>query len=320
MLVLLVYLSGEGSGLLGRVEVEELGEAYHCPVRVEDRLATIEDCGKDFVWRLAYAKLAGKIISEGNLDELEVLMADPYFKEDHTGFAVNVWKLDTEVDSSELKKKFGNLISGKPNLSDPKEIFDIFVKGERIWITIRIWENDPKDFAKRHPQRKPAFHPTSLKPKIARWLINLSGLKPGQSLLDPFCGVGGILVEACLLGIKSTGVELDKRWAEGARRNLEYYGIENARVINEDFFKWENGQYDAIVTDLPYGRSSKMQGETLNFYEHAFEKFAEHSNKAVVMGPMNLEKTLERCGWYVKRKLSLPVHKSLERWVHICLR
>ena len=39
-----------------------------------------------------------------------------------------------------------------------------------------------------------------LPPKLAQIMINLAGLQPGDTLLDPFCGSGTILQEAALLG------------------------------------------------------------------------------------------------------------------------
>jgi DNA modification methylase len=38
--------------------------------------------------------------------------------------------------------------------------------------------------------------------------------KPGQSVLDPFCGVGGTLLGASLCGRKATGIEINPRWIE----------------------------------------------------------------------------------------------------------
>ncbi len=46
------------------------------------------------------------------------------------------------------------------------------------------------------------FHPQMIKA-----LINVMGLKPGDTVLDPMMGSGTVLIEACLMGINSIGIE-----------------------------------------------------------------------------------------------------------------
>lgn len=44
-------------------------------------------------------------------------------------------------------------------------------------------------------------------PQMIKGLMNVMGLKPGNTVLDPMMGSGTVLVEACLMGIKSIGVD-----------------------------------------------------------------------------------------------------------------
>lgn len=43
-------------------------------------------------------------------------------------------------------------------------------------------------------------------PQMIKGIINVMGLKPGDIVLDPMMGSGTVLVEACLMGIRSIGV------------------------------------------------------------------------------------------------------------------
>ncbi|MGE5606805.1 MAG: TRM11 family SAM-dependent methyltransferase [Bacteroidota bacterium] len=45
-------------------------------------------------------------------------------------------------------------------------------------------------------------------PQMVKALINIMGLKPGDVVLDPMMGSGTVLLEACLMGIKSIGVDV----------------------------------------------------------------------------------------------------------------
>ena len=307
--MMLIYLSGvERIPLL---EVKALVDAYNDKIMgTRGRIVLVER--GEFVPRLAFSKMAGEVICK-TTRELDL---PDYFKVDHTGFAVETWGVKGK-ESLKMKIRFADKIKGKPNLSNPKEVFDLVIDGDKVWISRRVWENDPKEFMKRDPKARPVFNPTSLKPKLARLLVNLSGIKPGERLLDPFCGVGGILIEASLMGIDATGIEIDKRWADGARKNLDYYRLK-ANVINADFLEWEDGRFDAIVTDLPYGRSSKLKGDMETFYKNAFKKMEKLSKKLVVMGPMDLSSLLD--GWELDEVVKMRVHKSLDRWIHVCSR
>ena len=50
-------------------------------------------------------------------------------------------------------------------------------------------------------------YPAKFVPQIARWAINYSRIKPGQILLDPFCGSGTTLLESKIVGINSYGID-----------------------------------------------------------------------------------------------------------------
>ena len=46
-------------------------------------------------------------------------------------------------------------------------------------------------------------------PQVARALLNIFGAKPGQMVLDPFCGSGTTLVESLQLGISAIGTDIN---------------------------------------------------------------------------------------------------------------
>ena len=48
------------------------------------------------------------------------------------------------------------------------------------------------------------FHPQMIKA-----IINIIGVKPGETILDPMMGSGTTLVEASLMGIHAMGIELN---------------------------------------------------------------------------------------------------------------
>ena len=56
-------------------------------------------------------------------------------------------------------------------------------------------------------------------PRMARTLVNIAGYNRGDIMLDPFCGTGGILIEAHLLGARVIGSDFDPLMVLGSRQN-----------------------------------------------------------------------------------------------------
>lgn len=52
-------------------------------------------------------------------------------------------------------------------------------------------------------------YPARMIPQVAKWLINHYALSLNDVVLDPYCGSGGVLVEARLNGINSIGVDIN---------------------------------------------------------------------------------------------------------------
>jgi tRNA (guanine10-N2)-dimethyltransferase len=90
-------------------------------------------------------------------------------------------------------------------------------------------------------------------------MVNLSGLRPGETLLDPFCGTGIILAEAGSVGGRIYGMDFSEEMVKGAARNLENLGLPRSGMVRADAMRTSQvyrTTFDHIVTDPPYGRAS----------------------------------------------------------------
>jgi len=148
-------------------------------------------------------------------------------------------------------------------------------------------------FSQRVGGKRPFSHPVTLDPKLARCMVNLSRVKRGQTLLDPFCGTGGILIEAGLMGCKPIGVDISKEMIQGCGKNLEYYNVFGAKLIQADFFETDI-ETDAIATDPPYGKSTSLKEPLEEFYEKVLGKISGMSHEySCVAAPSEIDlKTL----------------------------
>ena len=63
---------------------------------------------------------------------------------------------------------------------------------------------------KARPKKIKSF-PHELDWKLTRVMINLTGLKEGETVCDPFCGTGTTLLEAESMGIHAVGLDFDEK-------------------------------------------------------------------------------------------------------------
>lgn len=104
-------------------------------------------------------------------------------------------------------------------------------------------------------------HPGKMVPALARRIVETYSTA-GQLVLDPMCGIGTTLVEGAELGRRCLGVELEERWANLARANLDHAlaperrGLADVRVGDArrlpELLADVAGTVDLIATSPPY--------------------------------------------------------------------
>lgn len=172
-----------------------------------------------------------------------------------------------------------------------------------------------KDLESRRAPMRPFFSPVTLHPKFARFMVNISGTKKGDTILDPFCGTGGILLEGLILGRNVIGNDSSLVMVKGARLNLKYYGFTSEIHCSDIRNLKIKKKIDAVVTDMPYGRSSPVLGDIESLYRISFMKFSEFLKPGgycvIILENLNwldLNDSLD-----VIKIISMQVHRSLTR-------
>lgn len=140
--------------------------------------------------------------------------------------------------------------------------------------------------------------------------------------MDPFCGTGGLLIEASLIGAEAYGCDVDEDVIGGCEKNLKSLGIKNyhlaiadARKLNE---KYKNF-FDAVATDPPYGISTSTMGVTLEqLYSDTMKTLHDilkPGRYACIMAPqkVDIEQYAEYSGFKVVERHFERMHKSLVR-------
>jgi len=208
------------------------------------------------------------------------------------------------------------------SLGNPKTTVLFVITKKEVYVTKVLWKVPKGRFIGREPIKKPAFHPTTLKPKLARLLVNLARAKKSKTLLDPFCGTGSVLIEAAILGCKPVGVDIDADMIKGSKTNLKFYK-QKASVILGNATKLHKliklSSIDAIATDPPYGRSTKVVAESI---QHLYKDFFLSANEVLkpkhflsVLYPhyINAKKLLNKKQWQIVFESEMYVHGGLTR-------
>ena len=248
-------------------------------------------------------KMSGLFLGEDNFEVLKNAKT----------FACRIENLSSKkFEIPELESSMGDMISklsqAEVDLQNPDIIiYLIFTNQENFFGFSR-----PTKITKR--PKKVRKHPHELDWKLARVMINLIGLKEGETVCDPFCGTGTTLLEAESMGIKAIGVDFDKKMYEISKENLGVNGF-NSKVINADFSEFTNMQekFDGVVTDLPYGTASKSSEDPKELIKKFVSKLPRRK-KIAIMCKKGFEKELNM---NPSKTYDIFRHKSLTRTILI---
>jgi len=265
----MLFFSGE-SETLPKAEVLSILASVNANYRTiyeKDRIFIFES-DVDFPFnRLSMSKIACEFIDFSEIENLDYLAQEVAKKISGT-FCVRSKSLKEK--NNEIESKFGGLIlkhnkNLKVDFSKPENTV-MCIYNENIFVGL----NKPiEKFFLRRPKKRAFFTPTTMSPKLSKCLVNLTRAKENDKILDPFCGSGGILIEAALMNMEIYGTDISYKMVEGSKKNLEFYPrktIVRGNALDEKF----DVKFDGIVTDLPYGRSSYTSDKDLN---SLYEKF-----------------------------------------------
>lgn len=159
----------------------------------------------------------------------------------------------------------------------------LFSFDQQIFLGQTIVVQDIDEWTKRDRHKPFADHKMGmLPPKLARTLVNLAQLKEDQTLLDPFCGSGTVLMEGMLLGLNVIGSDSDQNRVGGAGRNLawiekNYQTRVNYSVITSDATHIDqrlNPSFiNAIVTEPFMGKLTPQDHEIDNILKGLYKLY-----------------------------------------------
>ncbi len=320
-----IELSGEHA-TLPRAEALAALEAERVQVREvawSSRLLRLDAVGpvERAVHRLGLAHFVCEEMARGDLEVLRRCARSTDLG--GKSFCTRAHALEGELDRAAVEGSLGADFrrTGRVDLTHPNVEFRVLLADEFLLGRI-LHKVDRAGLEARKVTHRAFNLPISLHPKLARALVNLSRVPAGGVLLDPFCGTGGVLLEAAHVGLLPVGSDLRRTMVAGARKSLRPFGAE-AAFLAADAGRgpWRKGRIDGIATDPPYGRAASTRGEPpLRLYERAFTAFLDalpSGGHAAVVLPNEDAIEIGQGHLEVIERHSVRVHRSLTR--HFCV-
>lgn len=195
--------------------------------------------------------------------------------------------------------EIANSITGRPDLQNPLVEF-VLVASPKGWHFGRIISKSDRSWA-AHTKKLHSYS-SSISARMARAMVNMAG-RAGKKLLDPCCGAGTILIEAASIGLEAVGCDSNPTWPPKARENTQHFGL-SVEVFVADA-REIGGVFDAIVTDLPYGRNIPTDAKQT---EEILAHLRELAPIMVLVAGQPLDDVLGRLGY--KSRLAATAKKG----------
>lgn len=238
--------------------------------------------------------------------------------------AVRLGGVNKSIRRVDLESKVGSVVQDmvprmQVRLQRPDLTFACVLYEDRFLLGVSGYLKPAGLIAPRRPRKRPVFHPSTMPPKIARCMVNLARASPGAIFADPFSGVGGIAIEAAVIGCRVLVSDASLRMLKGARRNLKHFELPAEGFLNADARSLPTQGLDAMATDPPYGRGSSTMGTKVTVLVNEFIEGAQNSLKkgahVCICAPVevDVEGYARRAGFVLKEKHLARVHRSLTR-------
>jgi tRNA G10 N-methylase Trm11 len=142
-------------------------------------------------------------------------------------------------------------------------------------------------------------------------MVNLVA-RPGDTIVDPCCGSGTIPIEAASMGITAVGFDANKKMTSHARENLLHFGL--PPLIAAGDARHIGGRYDAVVTDLPYGWTSRPDA---GLYAEALANLRRLAPRLSVVVGGDAGECITGAGWRILRS-ARQAKGQLRRHIYVC--
>lgn len=236
-----------------------------------------------------------------DIDKKEIYMGES------NKFNYCIWNFSdkTEEISEYLKKRFRKeklktvekKLTGRMSLQEggKREILSSNLIDEEYFVFENsfgkiIQRTNPKKIEERDIGKPVRREELSISPRLAKIMINLSEIKENERLVDAFCGIGVILIEALTQNLSVIGIDKNNEAIVSAKANMQWFDfpVKKYQLINNDSAKVRISKVDVFVSEPAFGRLLK---KTPN--EKEAKIMIENFEKLMISVLMNMKKYVE---------------------------
>lgn len=207
------------------------------------------------------------------------------------------------------KRRVGDCIEGAVSIDAPqlRLLLIVSASGYRVLLEDELTAGAADWLGVSH---KPHNYLVALPVRIAQAMLNITA-RPGDSVLDPFCGTGTIPLLAAWAGHRAYGSDISEACVAHAAENLAHFGRE-ATLVQAD--ARETRQLaDCVVTNLPYGVYSHVVPDSLRAI---LRNLARLAPRLTFVSSARLEDDLHAEGYEIAQVIAVETER-FERFVYV---
>ncbi len=214
-------------------------------------------------------------------------------------------------DRLEKLRDIGFVIGGRPNVHAPSQVYSISYY-DKLWY-FGILEKHNTEWLKH--KGKPCSFSMALNMDIAKTLVCIASQgNKSMRLLDACCGVGTVMLEACIGGFKIDGCDSNWKAYKFTTENLLHFDYK-ARVFHSDIKELDE-HYDAAIIDLPYNLYSfSNDASTLNILKSVVKL----TSRVIIVSTSDIKPLIALAGMQISDYCSVAKKgKKFARNIWVC--
>ena len=223
-------------------------------------------------------------------------------------FGLTLRRIPRTVKGGQAAKVLvADCVEGRVNLDAPDHRLLVVVSRLGTRVLLEAEAGDGRWVESRH---KPHKYVVALPVRIAKSMLNLT-VRPGDTVLDPFCGSGTIPLLAAWAGHTAYGSDISSQQVERSHQNLAHFG-QRASLQQADARETRQ-RADCVVTNLPYGVYSHLQPDALRDVLTNLRRLAP---RVTLVASERLDDRLRELGYQIEQVVAVESDR-FARFIHV---